>query len=198
MNVDRYMHQGAVTALPTAALSTVRKVMEEHGFGLLLVASEDGVLKGFVTRASLKGVTDWEDPVGRIAHPAKFAVSPGDTLEKAALILLENRLVLLPVTSDDGRLVGVLTQAEVLRGLAEGLGIGLEGTRLTVKLREDSDDLYRVFEALREQDVHLISLAFAREANNGDRREAILRVQGVDDREKLREELEQCLREADV
>jgi acetoin utilization protein AcuB len=198
MNVDRYMHQGAITARPTATLSTVRKVMEEHGFGLLLVASEDGILKGFVTRASLKGVTDWEDPVERIAHPAKFAVSPDDTLEKAALILLENRLVLLPVTSDDGRLVGVLTQAEVLRGLAEGLGIGLEGTRLTVKLREDSDDLYRVFEALREQGVHLISLALAGESNNGDRREAILRVQGVNDREKLREELERCLRETDV
>ena len=194
MNVDRYMQQGAVTALPTAALSTVRKVMEEHGFGLLLVASEDGILRGFVTRASLKGVTDWEDPVERITHPAKFAVSPGDTLEKAALILLENRLVLLPVTSKDGRLVGVLTQAEVLRGLAEGLGIGLEGTRLTVKLREDSDDLYRVFEALREQDVRLISLAGG--AKSGDHREAILRVQGVDDREKLREELERRLREA--
>jgi acetoin utilization protein AcuB len=194
MNVGRYMQQGAITALPTAPLSAVRDVMEEHGFGLLLVASDDGQLRGFVTRASLKGITDWEAPVERVAHPAKFAVSPTDTLEKAALILLENRLVLLPVTTEEGRLVGALTQAEVLRGLAEGLGIGLEGTRLTVKLREDTDDLYRVLEALREHGAQLVS--FARGAKDETHREAILRVQAVGDREALREALEARLRES--
>ncbi|MGB2982568.1 MAG: CBS domain-containing protein [Candidatus Bipolaricaulia bacterium] len=195
MNVERYMQQGAVTALPTASLSTVREVMEEHGFGLLLVASEDGCLKGFVTRASLKGTTDWDAPVEQITHPAVFAVSPCDTLEKAALILLENRLVLLPVTTEDGRLVGILTQAEVLRGLAEGLGIGLEGTRLSVRLREDSDDIYRVLELLRAHDVRLVS--FAAGSKDGTHPEAILRVQGIDDRVKLCEELEARLRESE-
>jgi len=195
MNVGRYMQQGAVTALPTAPLSAVRDVMEEYGFGLLLVASDDGQLRGFVTRASLKGITDWEAPVERIVHPARFAVAPDDTLEKAALILLENRLVLLPVTTDGGRLVGVLTQSEVLRGLAEGLGIGLEGTRLTVRLREGSDDLYRVFDGLHEQGVDVVS--FARGAVDGTHREAILRVQDVDDREALRDALEARLRESE-
>ena len=193
MNVERYMQQGAVTALPTASLSTVRSVMEEHGFGLLLVASDDGRLQGFVTRGSLKGVTDWDAPVEKVAHPATFAVTPEDTLEKAALILLENRLVLLPVTTSEGRLVGVLTQAEVLRGLAEGLGIGLKGTRLSVKLREGSDDLYSVLDALREHGVRLVS--FAGGAKDDTHREAILRVQGIDDRETLREALETRLRE---
>jgi CBS domain-containing protein len=194
MNVGRYMQDGAVTALPTAALSVVRDVMEEHGFGLLLVAAEDGELKGFVTRASLKGVVDWDDPVERITHPARFAVTPSDTLEKAALILLENRLVLLPVVTEEGKLVGVLTQSEILRGLAEGLGIGLEGTRLTVKLRDGSQDLHRVLEALREQSVDLVSLV--RGSADEDSREVILRVQGVGDRETLREDLERRLRES--
>jgi len=193
MNVSQYMQRGAVTALPTASLDVVRKVMEDHGFGLLLVAGEDGRLRGFVTRATLKGVTDWEAPVESLCHPARFAVSPDDTLEKAALILLENRLVLLPVTADDGRLVGVLTQTEVLRGLAQGLGIGLEGMRLRVRVRADSDDLYRVLEALRGHDARLVSLAAG--SMDGEDREAILRVQGVVDREGLRNELETALRE---
>jgi CBS domain-containing protein len=193
MNVARYMQDRAVTALPTATLGVVRDVMEEHGFGLLLVASQEGELKGFVTRASLKGVTNWDDPVERLAHPAKFSVQPTDTLEKAALILLENRLVLLPVTTDSGKLVGVLTQSEILRGLAEGLGIGLEGTRLTVKLRDGADDLHRVLDALREQSVELVSIA---RGGTDEDREAILRVRGVADREILREELERRLRES--
>jgi len=193
MNVAQYMQRNAVTALPTASLETVRKVMDEHGFGLLLVASEEGLLKGFVTRASLKDVTDWAAPVEGTCHPAKFAVSPEDTLEKAALILLENRLVLLPVTTDEGHLVGVLTQSEVLRGLAGALGIGLEGTRLKVQLRPDSDDLFRVLDTLREHEVRLVSLAGG--GSEGDYDEAILRIQGAADREALCEALEARLRE---
>jgi len=193
MNVGRYMQQGAVTALPSATLSVVRDVMEKHGFGLLLVAAEDGQLRGFVTRASLKGVTDWDAAVETIAHPARFAVDPSDTLEKAALILLENRLVLLPVTTGDGRLVGVLTQAEVLRGLASGLGIGLEGTRLTVKLGESPEDLYRVLDALREHGARLVSVA--RGQDGEDRCEVVLRVQDVVDRDALCHTLEARLRD---
>jgi len=192
MNVGRHMQRDAVTALPSATVGTIRRVMEEHGFGLLLIASEDGALRGFVTRASLRGVTDDEVAVETVSHPVRFAVQPTDTLEKAALIMLDNRLVLLPVVEAD-RLVGVITQSEVLRGLADGLGIGLVGTRMEIKLRRDSDDLFRAFDVLREHGVHVVSLASRRE--NETHRDVILRLQGIADREALRLALEARLSE---
>jgi len=191
MNVERYMEQRTVTVLPDAPLSEVKAVMDENRFSIILVVESDGKLIGFVTRASLKGGDD-ELPVERVAHPVRFAVAPSDTLEKAALIMLENRLVVLPVTVDD-RLVGVITQGEILRGLASGLGIGLQGTRLTVRTRADSDDLYHVLEVLRKHDVRLVSLAQG--GGDGAHRNVILRVQGIEDRERLRADLEACLRE---
>ena len=192
MNVGRHMQRDAVTALPSATVGTVRRVMEEHGFGLLLIASEDGSLRGFVTRASLRGVADGEVAVETVSHPVRFAVQPTDTLEKAALIMLDNRLVLLPVVEAD-RLVGVITQSEVLRGLADGLGIGLVGTRMEIKLRKDSDDLFRAFDVLREHGVHVVSMASRRE--NETHRDVILRLQGIADREALRLALEARLSE---
>ena len=192
MNVGRHMQRDAVTALPSATVGTVRRVMEEHGFGLLLIASEDGSLRGFVTRASLRGVADDEVAVETVSHPVRFAVQPTDTLEKAALIMLDNRLVLLPVVEAD-RLVGVITQSEVLRGLADGLGIGLVGTRMEIKLRKDSDDLFRAFDVLREHGVHVVGMASRRE--NETHRDVVLRLQGIADREALRLALEARLRE---
>jgi len=186
MNVSRYMQRDAVTALPTAKASSVRECMDAHGFGLLLVAEENGTLVGFVTRASLKSIAD-DEPMSRIAHKARFAVGPDDTLEKAALILLENRLVLLPVTEEDGKLIGVLTQTEVLRGLAEGLGVGKEATRLCVKTSGDKEELRAVIGAVWEHDARLVSLT------RGENGEAILRIQDVQDREALREEIEKRL-----
>jgi CBS domain-containing protein len=193
MNVAQYMRPDTVTVLGGMPLGEAKQVMEENGFGLLLVTTAEHQLKGFITKGTLSGVTDWDAPVESVCHEARFAVSPADTLEKAALILLENRLVLLPVVNEDHRLVGVLTQSEILRGLAYGFGIGLEGARLTVKVRHDSQDLYKVLRVLRDHDVHLISIA--RGESLGDYRDVILRVQGVADKEGLCAELEAVLRE---
>jgi len=191
MNVRQYMQARAITVSPDAPVSEARDLMETHAFGLLLVATAEGVLEGFVTRAGLKEISDWEMPVHRLSHPVKFAVSPDDTLEKAALILLANRLVVLPVVLD-GKLVGVISQGELLRGLTSGLGIGLEATRLSVKVRSDSEDLYDVFAILRSHGAKIISVV--QSEGDGATREAVLRVQGIEEKETLRSELETALR----
>jgi len=192
MNVTQFMQEGAVTALPGTPVKTIQKVMDEKGFGILLIAEAEGRLVGFVTRAAVKAANE-DVAVERIAHAVKATVSSTDTLEKAALIMLEQRLVLLPVT-EDGRLIGVITQSEILRGLAQGLGIGLEATRLSIQLRPESQDLYNVLEILRAHGAHVISIA--RGEPRGDRCEIVLRIQGVADRDQLREKLENCLRDA--
>jgi len=191
MNVEQYMQAGVTTLPPESSLATVRDTMEEHGFGLLLLATAEGVLSGFITRAGLKDVKDWDVPVEKLAHPVKFSVEPSDTLEKAALIMLSNRLVLLPVVQDE-RLVGVITQAELLRGLTVGLGIGMEATRFTARIKEDSSDLYRLFDVLEAHGVTVLSLVQGRRGD-GDR-EVILRVQDAKDKAQLRADLETALR----
>jgi len=185
------MHSDPVTVKVDAPLAEAKRVIEENAFGLLLVVSDDGKLRGFITRSSLKEVTGWEVPVGKVCFEARFGVSPTDTVEKAALILLENRLVLLPVVEEE-RLIGVITQSEILRALADGLGIGLEGTRLTVSVGSDDGGLHRILAVLHKNGVHLVSMAQC--PKDRAQREVILRVQGIADKEALRSELEEALR----
>lgn len=196
MNVGHYMQPDPVTALVDTPLEQVRQVMEETGFSLLLIVDEDKTLVGFITRGALKGVADWTVPVGKACFDARFAVAPEDTVEKAALILLDNQLVLLPVVSD-GRLVGVISQSEILRALARALGIGLEGTRITVQVPHEAptDAAYGLLAALHEHNVQLVSLAQGRRTET--HHELILRVQGLEDREVLRTDLESILRNHD-
>jgi len=191
MIVGHYMHSDPVTVGADAPLAEAKRVMEENAFGLLLVVSDDGKLRGFITRGSLKGVTDWEVPAGKVCFEARFGVSPTDTVEKGALILLENRLVLLPVVEEE-RLIGVITQSEILRALADGLGIGLEGTRLTVRVGSNDGDLHRILSVLHKNGVHIVSMAQCPKGKA--QREVILRVQGIADKEALRSKLEEALR----
>jgi acetoin utilization protein AcuB len=190
MKVSTYMHRDLITVAADAPLSEAKRVMEENGFGLLLIVDQDRTLKGFITKGALKEVTDWTIPAEKACFEARFAVSPQDTLEKAALILIQNRLALLPVV-DAGHLVGVITQGEILLALSRALGIGVEGTRLTVRIRNDTDDLYKALAVLRDHGAHLISVAQGE--GNDTHRHMILRVQGVQDKEKLRHDLEAAL-----
>jgi len=190
MNVARFMRTDPITVLPSASLADAKRLMDEHGFGLLLVADEAGVLDGFLTRGALKSVADLSLPVSRIRTPVRFAVSPTDTVERAALVLLAHQLVVLPVV-DEGHLVGVITQTEVLRAIATGLGIGVEGTRLTIQVRPGSDDVYRALRILGAHEAKLLSVVSGR--SSGERHLMILRVQGVADRERLCRELEAAL-----
>jgi len=195
MNVDQYMQPGVTTLPPDAPLSAVRDTMDAHGFGLLLIATPEGELTGFITRAGLRDVKDWDVAVEKLSHPVKFSVSPNDTLEKAALIMLANRLVVLPVVHEE-RLIGVITQAELLKGLTLGLGIGLEATRFTAKVRNDSADVYRILDVLEKHGAKLLSLV---QGNADDTHsEMILRIQGVEDKDGLCTDLEGALHDTEV
>jgi len=193
MKVGLYMHSDPVTVPVSAPLSEAKRVMDEKGFSLLLVVDEGSTLKGFITKGALKGVKDWEAPLEKACFEARFAVTPDDTLEKAALIMIDNQLVLLPVVADE-KLVGVISQSEILRALARALGVGLEGTRISLKLAPDSDGkvVYKILNALDESDVKLVSLA--RGVKTDSYQELIVRVQGISDKELLTQKLDAILR----
>ncbi|MBE0636309.1 CBS domain-containing protein [Candidatus Bipolaricaulota bacterium] len=195
MNVDQYMQPGVTTLPPDAPLSVARDTMDAHGFGLLLIATAEAQLTGFITRAGLKDVKDWDVAVEKLAHPVKFSVASDDTLEKAALIMLANRLVVLPVV-DDGQLIGVITQAELLKGLTVGLGIGMKATRFTATVRKDSTDVFRMLDVVRQHGARLLSVVQGK--SNDTHSEIILRVQDVDDKDALRADLETALRDSEA
>jgi hypothetical protein len=64
---------------------------------------------------------------------------------------------------------------------------------MEIKLRKDSDDLFRAFDVLREHGVHVVSMASRRE--NETHRDVVLRLQGIADPEALRLALEARLSE---
>ena len=193
MKVGLYMHSDPVTVLASAPLSEAKRVMDDKGFSLLLVVDEERALKGFITKGALKGVADLDTPLEKACFEARFAVTPEDTLEKAALIMIDNQLVLLPVINE-GKLVGVISQSEILLALARALGIGLEGTRITVKVPHDSDGkiIYKLLGTLDEEGVKLVSLA--RGGKTDLYQELIVRAQGIADKDVLTQKLEAILR----
>jgi CBS domain-containing protein len=99
---------------PVVAAATL---MRENDVGSLPVV-DNGRLVGIVTDRDIvmRGVAERADletlPVGLISSPEVLATAPGESLDDALHLMARHRVRRLPVV-EDGRLVGILAQADV-------------------------------------------------------------------------------------
>ena len=111
------MTPGVETTTSSEALRDAARTMREGDFGSMPVV-DDGRLVGILTDRDIvvRGVAEGLDPtvarVGDVASRTPVAVAPDQDLDEAVELMAEHRVRRLPVV-DDGRLVGVVSQADV-------------------------------------------------------------------------------------
>jgi acetoin utilization protein AcuB len=193
MNVSHYMQRDIITVSVDMPLKQAKAIMDENNFGLIFVIDKDTTFAGFISQGMFKEIEDWERPVQKLTMPTQFTITPTETIEKAAWILHANQLVLLPVVENQ-RLVGILTQLNVLAALTDMMGTGTGSMRIALKIRPKTDDLYRVIEILNQFQGKVISILRGEQANE-QYEEMIIRVQRIKDKEALHTKLETMLRE---
>lgn len=130
--VERAMSTDIVLLSPDTQVGEAFVLMEGAGVGNGLVVAA-GRPVGVVTLEDLMDVrtlawhtgTLWgpgHSQVGwRVADvmtPCRRTISPADPLGRAASTMHEDDLQRVPVENDEGRLVGVLTQRDVIRAVA--------------------------------------------------------------------------------
>ena len=93
----------------------------------ILVLDEMYDLRGTLTLKDILGKIQEErgsreilqSPVGKIMTPAKIFVQPGDLVTKAASLMVENNLELLPVSSEKNKFVGLVRMMEIFDELID-------------------------------------------------------------------------------
>jgi len=114
--------QEAMTANPTAitpdtTAQEAARLMKSEDVGALPIV-EDGRLTCVVTDRDLtiRGVAEGlvaETPVSELASKNVVTIDPQQSIEEAARLMAEHQVRRLPVVEEDGRLVGMLAQADV-------------------------------------------------------------------------------------
>ncbi|MGB8411545.1 MAG: CBS domain-containing protein [Candidatus Binatus sp.] len=128
MIVAELMTPKPVTVAPSDTLEAAHERMEAGRFRQVPVVDKErlvGILTDRDTRQYLGQSARTRVDAVMSAHP--FSVHPSTPVEKAAHLIITNKIGSLPVV-EDGKLVGIITATDMLRALEAILGDTSEGS----------------------------------------------------------------------
>jgi acetoin utilization protein AcuB len=125
-----------ITARPGTPVLEARQLMLKEKIRHLLVTEDGGLLVGIVTDRDIRlnlpsqatSLSVWEInhlltklTVGEVMTRAVITIGPDREARDAAVLMLEHAIGALPVM-DGGRMVGIVTEADILRGFVWLIG----------------------------------------------------------------------------
>ncbi len=81
-----------------------------------------------------------------------------DTLEKAAVVMLNKKISGLLITDDDENLVGLLSESDVLRGFIHATGIQNGAFQFVMDMSDTSGKVSKLIDVLRQNRARVLSI----------------------------------------
>jgi acetoin utilization protein AcuB len=161
MKIKSLMITNPVTVTENASIQQAIELMKEKGFRHLPIVSKTMKLKGFVTLADLKQglipamVGDLTLSDLMITDP--IIVGPDDDLEIAARLIYEHKISGMPVVENQ-KLVGIITESDILRAFIDMMGILTGGSRLEVMVGDQPEAFNQAVDLIRKHGGEIINI----------------------------------------
>lgn len=196
MLVRDWMKADPYTLGPDDVLADALRLTREHRIRHLPVVLHEGELTGIVSDRDIRlampsplTVPDAEraeflerTPVAEVMSREVVTALPGDTIEDAATLLYRHRIGALPVVEPSGRLVGLLSETDILRAFVQILGGAEPSSRIEIALADQPGNLSRAIQVIGEElGLNIVSLVVPSLAAQ-ERKTAIVHLSTIDPR----------------
>lgn len=191
MLVKDYMTRHPLMVQPTMSIVEAQRFMGENNIRHLPIVGDGKRLLGLVTRQTLLvdpgrlGSLDLWDiartltelTVQDVMIKARdvVTVDPDATLEDAAKIMVKRKLGGLPVL-EEGVVVGIITDTDLLAHLTDLLGEHVPGVRVTLRAPERVGVLAEVTNAVAEQGWGIYASGYVRTPKQPDHWDYVFKV----------------------
>jgi acetoin utilization protein AcuB len=182
------MQRDVVTVTPDTRLPQVLRLLQPRGFRhvpvvdhqtLVGIVSDRDVKQAMVSLAGAGAAgADLEHAreqltASEIMGRTVTTIGPMDTVEEAARLMATQKISALPVI-EDGRLVGIVTETDVLELFVRAMGVLEPSSRLDVILPDPDAELGEVVHAVEGAGARIVSLMTLGASGGG--REVVVRV----------------------
>lgn len=171
MLVRDWMSEHVITLDENVSIMKAIQVLKEHKIRRIPVTRE-GKLVGIVTDRDIKEATPSkittfevhelyyllsELKLKDIMTKDPLTVRPDDTVEYAAVLMLENKISGLPVVNEEGQVVGIITQTDIFKLFVNITGIYYSPYQISLLINH-SYELSDLFDILKRFQVSIYSL----------------------------------------
>jgi acetoin utilization protein AcuB len=204
MPVKDWMSPDLVTVEEDTSIMKASRIMKQHKIQHLPVLSQ-GRLAGIVSDRDLKEAAPSKATaldihelyylldkvtVKSLMPKQLFTIAPGDTVERAAAVMLKHHISALPVVDAQGTLAGIITKGDIFRAFVSISGIYQGALAMGIELPDQPGSIKTVTDVIRAHGGRIVSILTGYEGAPEGSRQVFIRAKDIKDEQTLRQELE--------
>ncbi len=205
MLIKDWMATTILTVDANTSVMRAGRTMKDNNIRRLPVVSQ-GKLSGIITDRDLKEASPSskteidlhemyyllsEMKVKDVMTGSPICLKLGDTLEKAAVVMLKEKISGLLIVDENENLVGLLSESDVLRGFIHATGIQDGAFQIVMDMSDAGGSVSKLIDVLRQNRARVLSILTSFEdAPAGSKRVSIRVIPYDDEVESLIKELE--------
>ena len=204
MPVQDWMSKDLVTVDADTSIMKASKVMKQNNIQHLPVMSQ-GRLAGIVSDRDLKEATPSKATtldihemyhlldtiaVKSLMPKHLFTITPRETVEKAAAVMLKQHISALPVVDAQGALAGIITKGDIFRAFVSISGIYQGPLAMGLELPDQPGYIKQVTDVIREHGGRIASIMTRYEGAPEGFKRVYIRAKEVKNEKALQKELE--------
>jgi acetoin utilization protein AcuB len=191
MLVKGWMTTDVITVGEDTPMMKASIIMKEKKIRSLPVLNKKGELVGIVTDGDLREASPSKATsldvyelnylistikIKDIMTGPPVFVRPNETVEFAAILMLENRISALPVISRSHALVGIITQTDIFKVLINITGVYTGGVQVAFSLVDRPGSIGEVADVIRSCGGRVVSILSTRETAEEGRHNVYIRI----------------------
>jgi len=196
MLIKDWMATAVLTVDANTSVMRATRIMKENNIRRLPVLSQ-GKLAGVVTDRDLKeaspsSTSDMdihemyyllsEMKIKDVMTDKCISMHLDDTLEKAALVMLAEKISGVMILDGDDNLVGLLSETDILRGFIHATGIQDGADQYVIDMPDAPGSVTRVIDLLREYNARVLSILTSFEDAPAGQKRVAIRISIDDDK----------------
>jgi len=191
MLVKGWMTGDVITVNEVTPMMKASVIMKERDIRSLPVLNKKGKLVGIISDRDLKDASPSKATsldvyelnylistvsVKSIMTKNPVCVRPNETIEFAAILMLENRISSLPVMNDQDALIGIITQTDIFKVLINIMGVYTAGIQIALSLEDRPGSIKEASDLIRSHGGSIDSILSTRELAEQGRRNVYIRI----------------------